>query len=53
MTIVIGILGAAVLFGLFTLRRPRDKDGCTGNCVGCARAAGSCANDGAKHDRHD
>ena len=52
MTSLIGILGAAVLFGLFTLLRPRDKEGCTGNCVGCSRNAGTCANDGAKHE-HD
>ena len=44
---VIGIFGAAILFALFTLLRSRDR-GCTGNCVGCARAAGSCATDGAK-----
>ena len=47
MTTLLGILGAAALFGLFTLLRSRDR-GCTGNCVGCARAAGSCASDGAK-----
>ena len=47
MTTLLGILGAAALFGLFTLLRSRDR-GCTGNCVGCARATGSCATDGAK-----
>jgi hypothetical protein len=44
---VIGIFGAAVLFAVFTLLRSRDR-GCTGSCVGCARAAGSCDNDGAR-----
>ena len=36
MTVVIGVLVAALLFGAFTLLRPADK-GCTGNCVGCLR----------------
>ena len=34
-TVIVGVLGAALLFGVFTLLRPRDE-GCTGNCVGCA-----------------
>lgn len=46
MTIIVGVLGAAVLFGLFTLLRPGDK-GCTGNCVGCTRN-GACDSEGAK-----
>jgi hypothetical protein len=39
MTVIAGILGAALLFGLFTALRPRDRggEGCTGNCVGCTR----------------
>lgn len=40
---VVGVLGAALLFGVFTLLRPRDRGGsCTGNCAGCTRD-GSCA----------
>lgn len=46
MRALIGIFGAAVLFGLFTLLRARDR-GCTGNCVGCT-GKGSCETDGAK-----
>ena len=37
MTVVIGVIGAAVLFGVFTWLRPSDKAGCTGNCIGCTR----------------
>ena len=39
-TALVGIIGAAVLFGVFTALRPRDRDdGCTGQgtCVGCTR----------------
>jgi len=39
-----GIVGAAILFGLFTILRYRDK-GCAGNCVGCTRD-GACKADG-------
>lgn len=39
MTTIAGVVGAAFLFGLFTLLRPRDK-GCTGNCIGCIRNSG-------------
>ena len=46
MSTLIGILGAAVLFGLFTMLRSRDR-GCTGTCVGCARN-GACRNEGAE-----
>ena len=36
MTYVIGVIGAAVLFGVFAMLRPRDeRDGCAGHCVGC------------------
>lgn len=41
MTVILGIAGAAVLFGLFTLLRARDRGGCTGGCVGCT-GNGSC-----------
>lgn len=34
MTIIIGVVLAAVLFGLFTMLKPRNA-GCTGHCVGC------------------
>jgi uncharacterized membrane protein YeaQ/YmgE (transglycosylase-associated protein family) len=46
MTVILGIVGAAILFGLFTLLRYRDK-GCTGNCVGCTRDE-TCEADGVK-----
>jgi hypothetical protein len=47
MTVIVGVIGAAVLFGLFTLLRPSDKSGCTGNCVGCTRN-GACESEEAK-----
>lgn len=38
MTVIVGVLGAAILFGLFTWLRPGDGDkGCTGQCAGCTR----------------
>lgn len=46
MTVIIGVVGAAVLFGLFTLLRPSDK-GCTGHCIGCT-GDGACDSDGVK-----
>ena len=46
MTVIVGVIGAAVLFGLFTMLRPRDE-GCTGNCAGCTRD-GACETDGVK-----
>ena len=36
MTTILGVIGAALLFGLFSALRPRDRDGCDGRCVGCA-----------------
>ena len=39
MTTIVGVIGAALLFGLFALLRPNDRSGCTGTCPGC------------KHDR--
>jgi hypothetical protein len=47
MTTIIGIVGAALLFGVFTLLRPRDRDGCEGRCVGCT-GDGACNRDGVK-----
>lgn len=35
MTAILGIALAALLFGLFTLLRARDRGGCTGGCAGC------------------
>ena len=50
MTTIVGVIGAAILFGVFTLLRPRDRDGCGGNCLGCTRdgACKSGAPEGAK-----
>ncbi|HEV8216084.1 MAG TPA: hypothetical protein VGP95_09630 [Gemmatimonadaceae bacterium] len=47
MTMIVGVIGAAILFGLFSMLRPRDKAGCTGggNCAGCTRE-GACTKDG-------
>ncbi|HEV8498762.1 MAG TPA: hypothetical protein VGQ56_17925 [Gemmatimonadaceae bacterium] len=45
MTVIVGVIGAAVLFGLFTVLRPSDN-GCTGQCVGCTRD-GKCETNGA------
>lgn len=47
MTMVLGVVGAAVLFGLFSMLRPRDKAGCTGHCAGCT-GDGACESDGVK-----
>ena len=47
MTTIVGVVGAAVLFGLFALLRPNDKSGCTGSCVGCTRN-GACESEGEK-----
>ncbi len=39
MTYAVGVLGAAFLFGLFAVLRPRDRDpNCDGGCVGCGGA---------------
>lgn len=34
-TTIAGVVGAALLFGLFTLLRPRDKSCSGGGCIGC------------------
>ena len=36
MTYVLGVIGAAVLFGLFTVLRPSES-ACNGQCAGCTR----------------
>ena len=41
MTYVVGIIGAALLFGVFAMLRPSET-GCTGHCAGCTRD-GTCA----------
>ena len=46
MTVIWGIVGMAILFGLFTMLRSRDR-GCTGNCAGCTRDE-ACKADGVK-----
>lgn len=46
MTMIVGVIGAALLFGLFTMLRPSEK-GCTGQCAGCTRN-GACESEGAK-----
>ena len=35
MSAILGIAMAALLFGLATLLRARDRGGCTGGCAGC------------------
>jgi len=35
MSAILGIALAALLFGVFTRLRARDRGGCTGGCVGC------------------
>lgn len=40
MTYVIGILGAALLFGVYTALRPRDRDCNGGGCGACDGACG-------------
>ena len=34
MTMIVGVIGAALLFGVFTMLRQTGQ-GCTGSCVGC------------------
>jgi hypothetical protein len=46
MTVIVGVIGAAVLFGVFSMLRPRDS-ACTGHCHGCT-GDGACESDGAK-----
>ena len=44
MIYVVGVIGAALLFGLFAMLRPSDT-ACTGHCVGCTRD-GACRSKG-------
>jgi len=44
MTVIVGVLGAALLFGLFTALRPSDN-ACAGNCAVCTRD-GKCETNG-------
>ena len=47
MTVIVGVIGAALLFGLYTLLRPGDTEkGCTGRCAGC-KGDGACRAEGA------
>jgi hypothetical protein len=46
-TTIAGIAGAALLFGLFSLFRPRDKSCSGGGCIGCI-GDGACERKGAK-----
>jgi hypothetical protein len=46
MRVVIGIVGMAVLFGIYTMLRPRE-DACTGHCQGCT-GDGTCETNGAR-----
>jgi hypothetical protein len=46
MTVIVGVVGAALLFGVFSMLRPSDK-GCAGNCAGCT-GDGACETDGVK-----
>ena len=36
MTYLVGVIGAALLFGAFAMLRPSEQ-GCTGQCAGCTR----------------
>lgn len=51
-TTIVGILGAAVLFGVFAALRPRDREGCAGNCIACTRDGACASNVGASHEQH-
>lgn len=51
MTVIVGVIGAALLFGLFSMLRPSDK-GCTGQCVGCTRD-GACESKSADASHED
>jgi len=46
MRVIIGIVGMAVLFGIYTMLRPRAS-ACTGQCHGCT-GDGACEANGAK-----
>ena len=46
MTVILGVVGMAVLFGLFTAIGRSDK-GCNGQCIGCAHDR-ACKSKGAR-----
>ena len=46
-TTIAGVAGAALLFGLFSLLRPRDKSCGGGSCIGCT-GDGACETKGAR-----
>jgi hypothetical protein len=50
-TVIVGVLGAALLFGVFSMLRQNDK-GCTGQCIGCTRD-GACESKSAGTRRED
>jgi hypothetical protein len=45
MTYVAGVIGAALLFGLFSMLRPSEAQ-CTGQCAGCTRDGACRSTDG-------
>ena len=47
MTVIVGVIGAALLFAVFTVVRPSDNRGCTGHCAGCTGDS-ACESDGVK-----
>lgn len=51
MTYVVGVIGAALIFGLFAMLRPREA-GCTGQCAGCTGEEG-CVNKRAAESRDE
>lgn len=47
-TTIVAVITTALLFGLFAILRPRDRDGaCTGGCAGCT-GQGACESKGVK-----
>ena len=46
MIVIVGVIGAALLFGLYTMLRPSDG-ACTGHCAGCT-GDGACDKNGVK-----
>lgn len=46
MRVIIGIVGMAIIFGVYSMLRPRETT-CSGGCAGCT-GDGACETDGAK-----
>ena len=46
MMVILGVVGMAVLFGVFTVVGRSDK-GCNGQCIGCTRGK-ACASKGGR-----